>query len=216
MVRIQLLTGCRPGEICSLRPCDVNRDGDIWEFIPESHKTEHHCRSQRIFIGPKAQGILNRYIDNRPADSFCFSPAESKEWYLAQRRANRQTPMTPSQMSRKRKDAPDKQPGDRFTTMAFGKSIKAACEKTMPSILRNLSRLPAEIRLRAKELRNRWRSRHVWSPNQLRHTRATMLRRDYGIESAQVVLGHSDASLTAQVYAERDFNAARSIMAEVG
>jgi len=43
-----------------------------------------------------------------------------------------------------------------------------------------------------------------WTPNQLRHTRATELRRLHGIEAARVALGHSDATLTAEVYAERD------------
>lgn len=42
MVRFQLRTGCRPGEVCQIRPCDVVRDGAVWEYTPESHKTEHH------------------------------------------------------------------------------------------------------------------------------------------------------------------------------
>lgn len=216
MVRVQLLTGCRPGEVCAMRPVDVNRDGDVWEYVPESHKTEHHGRRRIIFIGPKAQAILLRYLDNRSAETFCFSPVESWEFHLADRRANRKTPVTPSQKSRQRKNSPTKQPGDRYTTMSYGKAIKAACEKAMPRILRNLSNLPKAKRERARQLRIRWREKHVWSPNRLRHTRATNLRRTYGIEASQVVLGHSDALLTATVYAERDFEAARRIMAEVG
>ena len=41
MVRFQRLTGCRPGEACIVRPCDVDRSGDVWLYRPESHKTEH-------------------------------------------------------------------------------------------------------------------------------------------------------------------------------
>lgn len=44
MVRFQRLTGCRPGEVCSLRPCDVDTSGDVWSYRLESHKTEHHQR----------------------------------------------------------------------------------------------------------------------------------------------------------------------------
>ncbi len=34
MVRLQRLTGARPGEICNLRPCDLDRTGDVWLYVP--------------------------------------------------------------------------------------------------------------------------------------------------------------------------------------
>lgn len=34
MVEIQLLTAMRPNEVCNLRPCDINRSGDIWLYEP--------------------------------------------------------------------------------------------------------------------------------------------------------------------------------------
>jgi len=37
----------------------------------------------------------------------------------------------------------------------------------------------------------------------------------YGLESAQVVLGHSDANVT-EIYAERDYAKAASVMREIG
>jgi site-specific recombinase XerC len=40
-------------------------------------------------------------------------------------------------------------------------------------------------------------------PNQLRHAHATEVRKRFGLEAAQVALGHETADLT-QVYAERD------------
>jgi integrase len=58
MVQLQRFTGARPGEICDVRPGDVNRAGDVWEYIPGSHKTEHHGRQRVIFIGAKGQRIL--------------------------------------------------------------------------------------------------------------------------------------------------------------
>ena len=58
MVRFQRLTGCRPGEVCQIRPCDVDRSGEVWEYRPESHKTEHHGLERIIYIGPKAQDVL--------------------------------------------------------------------------------------------------------------------------------------------------------------
>jgi len=54
-----------------------------------------------------------------------------------------------------------------------------------------------------------------WSPNRLRHSRATELRHRFGLEAAQTVLGHASADVT-QVYAERDFKLAMQIMQQVG
>lgn len=71
MVRFQWRTGCRPGELYIMRPCDVDRCGDVWKYVPESHKTEHHGRNRVIFIGPQAQDVLRPYL-LRDAESLCF------------------------------------------------------------------------------------------------------------------------------------------------
>lgn len=189
MVRLQLLTGCRPGEICLLRPCDIDRDGDVWEYTPESHKTEHHGRDRKIFIGPKAQAILAQYLDNRPAATYCFRPAEVVEEQRAVRHSARKTPLSCGNAPGKNNKAkPKRTPGDRYDNCSYRHAIHRACKK---------AKIP------------------LWSPNRLRHSRATDLRRRFGIEAAQTVLGHAELEVT-QVYAERDFAAARKIMAEVG
>ena len=54
-----------------------------------------------------------------------------------------------------------------------------------------------------------------WHPNQLRHTHATNVRKRYGLEGAQVALGHSRADVT-QIYAEKNHALALTIAAEVG
>lgn len=71
MIRFQRLTGCRPGELFILRPCDVDRSSDVWEYIPESHKMEHKGRRRVILIGPKAQEVIRPYL-LRDSKSFCF------------------------------------------------------------------------------------------------------------------------------------------------
>jgi integrase len=71
MVRLQQFTGCRPGEICILRPQDVDRSGEIWEYRPASHKTQHHGKARVILLGPKAQEILAQYL-LQPANGYCF------------------------------------------------------------------------------------------------------------------------------------------------
>ena len=39
MVRVQRLTGARPGEACSLRPADIDRTEAVWKWKPPHHKT---------------------------------------------------------------------------------------------------------------------------------------------------------------------------------
>lgn len=55
----------------------------------------------------------------------------------------------------------------------------------------------------------------VWTPNQIRHTRLTEVRRIGGLEAAQAVAQHAEMN-TTQIYAERRDDLARSIMREHG
>jgi integrase len=54
-----------------------------------------------------------------------------------------------------------------------------------------------------------------WTPNQLRHVKATEVRARFGLEAAQVYLGHGSANVT-QIYAERDRSLAEKVAREIG
>jgi integrase len=54
-----------------------------------------------------------------------------------------------------------------------------------------------------------------WSPNRLRHKAATAIRREFGIEAAQVVLGHTTPDTTV-IYAERNLSKAAEVAAQIG
>jgi len=54
-----------------------------------------------------------------------------------------------------------------------------------------------------------------WSPNQVRHTFATEVRSKFGLEAAQVLLGHARADVT-QTYAERDQRRAADVARNIG
>lgn len=55
----------------------------------------------------------------------------------------------------------------------------------------------------------------TFSINRIRHSVGTRIRREFGLEAAQVALGHSQANIT-QVYAERDRTLAAKVAAEIG
>ena len=76
MVRLQRLTGCRPTEMCLLRPGAIERHADVWFYTPDQHKTEHQERQRVVFIGPNAQEVLAPYMD-RADHKYCFAPCEA-------------------------------------------------------------------------------------------------------------------------------------------
>jgi integrase len=202
MVRFQRLTGCRPEEVCMIRPCDVDTSSEVWQYVPEAHKMEHHGKRRTIFIGPRAQDVLRPYL-LRAADSYCFSPADSERKRLAAKHEARRTPLHYGNRPGTNQRRNSKRiVGDRYDTNGYRHCITRACDKAFPPV-KELS----DADLKA------WQKAHHWAPNRLRHTAATELRKRFGLEAAQVILGHSSADVT-QIYAERD--AAKAIEAILG
>jgi integrase len=204
MVKVQRLTAMRPSEVCLMRPCDIDRSGEVWVYTPSEHKTEHHDISRRVAIGRKAQEILMPFLDREPS-AFCFSPSESEQLRRKAEHANRKTPLGyGNRPGSNRRSQPKRIPRDGYTQDTYRRAIHRACDLAFP----------APAGLTAEQIQQ-WQSDHRWAPNRLRHTAATQVRKQFGLESAQVVLGHKQASIT-QVYAERDLNRALEVAAEIG
>jgi integrase len=177
----------RPGEVCQIRTIDVDTTGKVWSYVPSSHKTEHHGRSRVIYLGPRAQEVIRPWLRSEPTE-YLFSPREAMEEKRAERRQNRKSPMTPSQQARRPKSAPKRSAGDAYQTLSYCRAVKYGCE---------LAGVPN------------------WHPNQLRHNAVTSLRREFGLDTARVILGHSSPAVT-EVYAEVDREKALSVMERVG
>jgi integrase len=77
MVELQRLTGMRPGEVCIMRTCDTTTHGEVWEYVPSAHKTEHHGRHRRIILGPRAQQVLRPWLRTE-LTAYIFSPREAE------------------------------------------------------------------------------------------------------------------------------------------
>jgi integrase len=217
MVRVQLLTGARPGEVCAMRACDIDMTGKVWLYRPGSgsgpegeHKTAHHGHQRVIAIGPRAQELLRPFLklDTR---AYLFSPREAMAEFRAEQRKTRKTPVQPSQLNR-RKRRPRKAPGERYTTSSYGHAIKRGVETG--NTVRACE--PCK-RLKPKERCPACQAAAVphWHPHQLRHTRATELRREFGLDVARVVLGHRSPQIT-EVYAELDVGRAVEVMEKLG
>lgn len=213
MVRLQRLTGMRPAEVCIMRPCDIDRSGEIWVYRPSGHKTEHVGKDRLVALGPNAQELLLRYLA-RPADMYCFRPCDSERKRRLERSSTRVTRLTcGTRPGQKQTRNPKRPPGERYSSASYRRAIRRACDKIAhPSLAHRPKASLSEAE--SLELAS-WRIAHRWAPNQLRHSAATEIRRRFGLEAAQVVLGHSGANVT-QVYAERDVRLAASVAREVG
>lgn len=222
MVQLQLLTGARAGEIVTLRKCDIDRSGEVWVYVPADHKTAHHGHERTIFFGPKAQEVLAPFL-MRPDEMPLFSPAEAERERRAARFAARKTPLGYGNCAgSNRRKAPMVTPGKSYDVDALRRAIARGCDHANPppeplaqredeTEIEWKSRLTPEQK---KKLRA-WRKAHRWHPHQLRHTAATALRKQFGLEAARVVLGHTSAAVT-EIYAEIDKTKAREAMLKIG
>jgi integrase len=200
MVQLQRLTGMRPGEVILMRSCDIDRTGRTWFYTPESHKTEHHGMERVIYLGPQAQVVLQPFLFRDP-DAYLFSPREAIAALRARQRAARKTKVQPSQVCRK-KPKPKKPPRDRYTRDSYGRAITYAVARANRERLKVGPIPPSEY------------VPH-WHANQLRHSAATEVRQRFGLEAAQILLGHAKADVT-QVYAERDRSLGERVASAIG
>lgn len=222
MIRFQRLTGGRPQDVCNLRPCDVDMSGEVWLYRPSTHKTEHHGRERVIPIGPKGQDILRPYL-LREKETHCFSPMDSEKKRREELHANRSTPLScGNRPGTNRKRKPKRSAGEHYTADSYRRAIHRACDVAFlpPEPLsrrehETLEQWHDRLTENQRAELEKWQSEHRWSPNRLRHSAATEIRKRFGLEGAQVILGHASADVT-QVYAERDLQKAVEIMREVG
>ena len=64
-LHVHQLTGMRPGELVSMRVCDLSPhpDGETWDYKPAHHKTEHSISFARVIpLGPRSRAELNDQV----------------------------------------------------------------------------------------------------------------------------------------------------------
>ncbi len=231
LVSLQLYTGARGGELFQLRPIDIqiHEDSGIWTIEPAQHKTAYRGHARTIFLGPRSQAVIAPFLVGRPVDAYLFSPADAEDERRAAAHARRRTPpQRGNGRGASRREAPQRTPGDHYNANSYRVAIQRACDRAFhpPDHLRP-AKLPGGRRETRKaflarlsetertELR-RWREQHRWHPHQLRHAAGTLIRRQFGLEAAQLALGHSSAKVTDAVYAERDTARVVEVMKRIG
>jgi integrase len=105
--------------------------------------------------------------------------------------------MTPSQAKRRPKSKPKRPKRERYDTASYRRAIEYAVKAANKNRKQDEPQIPD------------------WCPLQIRHTRATEVRKRYGLDGAQSALGHKNADVT-QVYAEKNLELAVKIARETG
>ena len=128
MVRLQLLTAARPGEICQLRGADIDRTEDIWTVSLKHHKTAHHGQSRTLYFGQQAQEVLRPLLLRRPADEPLFSPKEA----MKERAEKAATHRRPNQAPNPRKT--NRTVGEQYDTTSYRRAIAYAAKQAGVSV----------------------------------------------------------------------------------
>src|SRR5262249_10514961 len=110
MIELQRLTGMRPGEGCTMRAIGIDMTRKVWLYRPAQHKTAWRNGERVVALGKKAQAIVREFLTAN-LTGYVFSPRLAIEAKRRRMRADRKTPVQPSQQDRS-KPNPLKQPGD--------------------------------------------------------------------------------------------------------
>lgn len=199
MLRVQLYTGMRSGEVCQMRPCDIEMSGDVWKYRPKHHKTERHSIDRVIYIGPQAQDALRPFLRTDVSNPI-FRPCDSDRYQtFVFHHAKEGIRIKTIQRSRAVR-AKEKQ----ITCGVYCNAVKNAWKRAEKLAHARNPDIPKNIVIIKR-----------WHSHQLRHNAATYLRAKFGIDAAQMVLGHTSRTMT-EGYAEIDTTLAAKAMAEVG
>jgi integrase len=187
MIELQLLAGMRPGEVVILRAIDLDMSGPIWLYRPGSdQESGSHKTAWRDHERLIAIGPWAQEIIKPFLKTDLHAYLFSPaESMEAFYQQWRKPDRRPVNAFKRRTK---RRPGARYTVGSYRYAIARACDKAgVPH----------------------------WHPHQLRHTKASEIRKEAGLDAARAVLGHRSPAIT-EVYAELDTAKAAEIMGMLG
>ena len=225
MIRLQQIAGMRPGEVVTMRAADIDRETDketdparrLWFYRPAQHKTAHLGKERVVPLGTRAQEIIAKFLEGRPATACLFSPVEAEAERHAKQRERREKPVQPSQVERAEEAkgrTRRRPPGECYDVASYRRAIARACieafpppphlaRKRIPVIGRKrqtrretIGEWKARLGARGWTELQQWQNEHRWHPHQLRHSAGTKVACEFSEEHAQALLGHTKPATT--------------------
>jgi len=220
LLRVRAVAGLRRGRTVALEsePVKPVRDSDIDAVRPELSGVLRAMVDVQLFSGARpGEVVILRPCDiDRSGAVWVAAPSSHKTAYRGLRRTlyfgpRAQEVLRPFLVDRAEEDFlfvpreaefATRRAGARYSSGSYRRAIARACERVNAKRVEEAAGGPVELI-------------EVWSPNQLRHNTATLIRGKFGLDVAQVVLGHAKADVT-QVYADVDRVKAMAAVEEVG
>lgn len=185
MIELQLLTGMRPDEVTIMRPCEIDRSGRVWSYRPGKHKNDWRENDEGKEV------LLGPKAQKLLKSWLKDCPAETDYLFspirVQARSIERQREESGKEPSLV-KLSEVRPPRPCYDDASYRQAVRRGCKRAKVA---------------------------VWTPNQLRHNAATMLREKYGIENSQIPLGHKHTK-TNEIYAEKSRKAYLKMMLECG
>ncbi|OHB52389.1 MAG: hypothetical protein A2Y12_06745 [Planctomycetes bacterium GWF2_42_9] len=202
VIKVQLLTAARPSEILNMRPEDIDQTGVTWFYTPTKKGTRDPLHKnawrndekkfgRKLALNNQAQAILAPYIKASRIDEYLFRPAAAVEEIRSNRTRNRKTPhIFGNRPGEKCKGTEALRLSDHYDSHVYNVAVRRAVKKL------NEDRKAADL----KAIPN-------WTPYQIRHTTATILREatgdnDRGLTMIQTLLGDQSIQM-AERYSHR-------------
>jgi integrase len=186
MVRLQLICGMRPDEVCRLTAGEIDRSRKLWVYRPDEHKNAWRGHVRMIPIPGPARVFLEPFLRDDPG-AYLFTPAQSEDLRHARGTGNRKTKIYPSELrAREKRKAARRSQGElrfreRYTPEGYWQAIRCGIERAKAAGIL----IPP------------------WAPNRLRHTASTQISRVLGQQAAQRWLGHENLA-TTDIYTEME------------
>ena len=171
MVRVHRLTGMRPVELCALRWSLIDRTRTPWVYTPPAEANKNAWRGEMGKPRAICIGPRARAILARYADGNDTPFSPLRN--MAQWLAARHAARKTPTYGVRKSQRPPRVVGEAWTTSAYTKSIRRACKR---------AGVPP------------------WGANRLRHAFATLVRREYGLDAARAVLGHTGGAGATDIY----------------
>ena len=174
MIKVHRLTGARPGEICNLTVGAVDLQGG--KILLTEHKTKAHVGEREVDLRPEAREIIAPYLVGKKPNDAVFSPRQVMAERFAEKRANRNTKITPSQAERERQRAetPKSRVGESYNPKSYYRMVE---------------RLIARANKAGEGI-------PPWFPYMIRHATATADAMDSILKLAMERLGHTKSKMT--------------------
>ena len=189
MIHTQILTGLRPGEVCAMSTAQIDQaDPKCWFYRPLQFKTQWMGKHRAVPLGPRAQSVLLPFLHPEDPDRPLFSPKDAVALRMVALRANRKSPVQPSQLDRS-KEHPDWVPRDAYDSWSYRRAVQR---------INTANGLPA------------------WSPSCLRATRAQTVFESLGLDAARTLLGHADEAVTLKFYLHQAEEKSKALALLVG